>query len=226
MTFTATVSPVLATGDADRHGHLHRQRGRPPRCRSTRPAWRPSRPRAARPAPHGHRRLRRRRRLPRRAPARSTQTVNKTATTTVVVSDLNPSTVGDRGDLHRDGQPAARPPDGPVHRRRHRCGCHRSRWSRDRPPSRRAALAVGGHLVGATYGGDAAYLASTSPTLTQTVGPALRATTTVVTSNRNPAANLRPERDLHGHGPAGHRHRHPDRHRPVQHRRRQRRVAS
>ena len=41
------------------------------------------------------------------------------------------------------------------------------------------------------YSGDAAYLTSTSPTLTQTVlGSALRATTTVVTSNRNPSANI------------------------------------
>jgi hypothetical protein len=53
-----------------------------------------------------------------------------------------------------------------------------------------AGLATGAHLVGAAYGGDAANLPSASPTLTQSVGPALRATTTVVTSNRNPSANF------------------------------------
>ena len=78
-------------------------------------------------------------------------------------------------------------------------------------------------MVGASYGGDASYLGSTSATFTQTVGSALRATTTVVTSNRNPAANLGQNvtftatvRPVTGTGiPAGTR--------PVQHRRRQRR---
>jgi hypothetical protein len=50
-----------------------------------------------------------------------------------------------------------------------------------------SALATGAHLVSATYNGDATYNISLSPTMTQSVGPALRATNTVVTSSRNPS---------------------------------------
>jgi hypothetical protein len=44
--------------------------------------------------------------------------------------------------------------------------------------------------VSAAYSGDARFLTSTSATITQVVGPFLRPTTTVVTSNRVPTANL------------------------------------
>lgn len=47
-----------------------------------------------------------------------------------------------------------------------------------------SALTVGAHQVAATYSGNAAYLSSTSPTITQTVGASLRATTTTVTNDR------------------------------------------
>ena len=53
-----------------------------------------------------------------------------------------------------------------------------------------AALAVGGHLVGADYSGDAAYLPAPARISPRRVGPALRATTTVVTSNRNPSSTF------------------------------------
>ncbi|MGV8977832.1 MAG: Ig-like domain repeat protein [Cellulomonas sp.] len=51
-------------------------------------------------------------------------------------------------------------------------------------------LAVGGHVVYASYGGDGALLPSTSAPLTQSVGSPLRATTTLVTSNRVPSSTF------------------------------------
>ena len=91
-------------------------------------------------------------------------------------------------DLHRDGQPLHGHRNRRLHHRRHARPTRRS--SAGQATLSTSALAVGGHVVGASYGGDAAYLGSTSATFTQTVGPALRATTTVVTSNRVPAATL------------------------------------
>jgi len=52
-----------------------------------------------------------------------------------------------------------------------------------------SSLAAGTHPVTAVYGGDATYGSSTSAPITQTVS-LLRATSTVVTSNRIPSANL------------------------------------
>ncbi|MGE5827108.1 MAG: Ig-like domain repeat protein, partial [Micromonosporaceae bacterium] len=116
----------------------------------------------------------------------ATQTVDKTGTVTVVVSSANPSVAGDNVTFTATVSPASA--TGTV------------QFSIDgtvvgfvpvvagQAPYTTAALAVGAHLVSASYSGDAAYLPSTSPTLTQTVGPPLRPTTTVVTSNRNPAS--------------------------------------
>ncbi len=115
------------------------------------------------------------------------QTVDKTATTTVVVSNLNPSTVGQNVTFTATVSPSTA--TGTVD------------FSVDGTLTNVAlvggqatlttnTLAVGGHVIGASYGGDTSYLGSTSTTFTQTVGTALRATTTVVTSNRNPAANV------------------------------------
>ena len=116
------------------------------------------------------------------------QTVNKAATTIVVVSSLNPSTLGaavtftatvspltatGTVDFTIDGSLLANTP-----------------LVAGQATYTTSALAVGAHAVVATYGGAAAYLGSNTPTLTQTVGPVLRATATVVTSNRNPSANL------------------------------------
>ena len=94
MTFTATVSP--AAGNRDPTGTVtFTADGVATAGRSTRPAWRPSRPAALPAGTHtvtadygGDAAF---------LPARGSvdQTVNKTATTTVVVSELNPSIVGD-----------------------------------------------------------------------------------------------------------------------------------
>ncbi len=53
-----------------------------------------------------------------------------------------------------------------------------------------SSLGSGVHAITAQYLGDADFAGSTSSPLAQTVGPAPRPTTTVVTSNRNPTANL------------------------------------
>ena len=117
------------------------------------------------------------------------QTVDKNATTSVVVSNVNPSdfganvtftttvnssTVTGTVQFSIDGA-AAGAPVAPV---------------AGQATYATSGLAVGSHAVSATYGGDAAYLASTSPAITQTVGPARRPTTTVVTSNRVPSSNF------------------------------------
>jgi hypothetical protein len=118
----------------------------------------------------------------------ATQTVNKTATTTAVVSSLNPSIVGQdvafvatvspagaTGTIQFtvDGVAVANVP----------LIAGQARYSSN-------TLATGAHVIGASYDGNAAYLPSASPALTQSVGPVLRPTTTVVTSNRNPTATF------------------------------------
>jgi FtsP/CotA-like multicopper oxidase with cupredoxin domain len=117
----------------------------------------------------------------------TTQTVNKTATATVVVSSLNPSTVGNTVTFTATVSPSTATGtvlftvDG---------GTTSVPLSAGQASISTSGLGIGAHAVVATYSGDAAFLGSTSPTLTQTVGSALRATTTIVTSNRSPAANL------------------------------------
>lgn len=119
--------------------------------------------------------------------ASTTQTVTKTATTTVVVSSVNPSVSGGAVTFTTTVTPSTATGsvqftiDGvdvgaPVPLTVGSAGYSTS------------TLTVGAHLVSATYGGDLAYLTSTSPTLTQSVGQALRATSTVVTSNRTPVS--------------------------------------
>jgi hypothetical protein len=118
----------------------------------------------------------------------ATQTVNKTATTTAVVSSLNPSIVGQDVAFVATVSPAGATgtiqftvdgvavPNVPLI-------AGQARYSSN-------TLATGAHVIGASYDGNAAYLPSASPALTQSVGPVLRPTTTVVTSNRNPTANF------------------------------------
>jgi hypothetical protein len=117
----------------------------------------------------------------------ATQTVNKADTTTVVVSDLNPSVSGQNVTFTATVSPAAATGtvqftiDGTVTSVPVTAG---------QATLSTSALAVGGHVIGAGYTGDAAFNPSSSATFTQTVGPALRATNTVVTSNRVPAATF------------------------------------
>ncbi|WP_133980817.1 Ig-like domain repeat protein [Kribbella voronezhensis] len=121
--------------------------------------------------------------------ASTTQTVNKTATTTVVVSSINPSISGGPVTFTATVTPSTA--TGTVQFTIDGVGAGApvpliggsATYST-------SGLAVGAHLVSATYGGDPAYLASSSTPLTQSVGPALRATSTVVTSNRTPASTF------------------------------------
>jgi FtsP/CotA-like multicopper oxidase with cupredoxin domain len=117
-----------------------------------------------------------------------TQTVNKTATTTIVVSSLNPSVFGGSVSFTATVSPAAA--TGTVTFNVDGVAGVPVSLTAGQATFSTTSLAVGAHPVFASYSGDAAYLVSTSPTLTQTVGPVLRPTNTVVTSNRNPTANL------------------------------------
>jgi FtsP/CotA-like multicopper oxidase with cupredoxin domain len=117
----------------------------------------------------------------------TTQTVNKTASSTVVVSSLNPSTVGNTVTFTATVSPSTATGtmtfavDGALTTVPLVAG--QASYST-------SGLGTGAHAVDATYGGDAAFVTSSSPTLTQTVGATLRDTTVVVTGNRNPSANL------------------------------------
>ena len=118
--------------------------------------------------------------------ATTTQTVNKAASSTALVSDINPSIVGGNVTFNATVSPFATGTvqftiDGAS------AGAPVSLVAGQASLSI-STLTVGAHLVSATYSGDTAYLSSTSPTITQSVGPALRATSTVVTSSRTPAS--------------------------------------
>ena len=119
----------------------------------------------------------------------TTQTVNKAATATVVVSSLNPSTVGDLVTFTATVSPSTATGtvqftvDGAASGAPVLLATGQASYALPFP-------GTGAHSVIATYNGDAAFLASISPMLTQTVGSALRPTITVVTSNRSSSANL------------------------------------
>jgi Bacterial Ig-like domain (group 3) len=113
--------------------------------------------------------------------------VSKTATTTGLVSSRNPSSFGDNVTFTAtvsqasatgtvqftvDGTDVGAPVD----------------VVNGQASFSTSGLAVAFHAVTATYNGDAVFGGSVSPTLTQSVGPVLRATSTVVTSNRTPSA--------------------------------------
>jgi FtsP/CotA-like multicopper oxidase with cupredoxin domain len=117
------------------------------------------------------------------------QTVSKSATTSVVVSSVNPSVSSENVTFTTTVSPSTAtgtvqfsidgaPAGGPV------------ALVAGQATYATSVLSVGAHPISATYSGDPAYLASTSPTITQTVGPARRNATTVVTSNRVPSSNF------------------------------------
>jgi hypothetical protein len=118
----------------------------------------------------------------------ATQTVNKAGTATAVVSDLNPSTVGQTVTFTATVSPATA--TGTVQFTVDGAAVADVPLVAGQATYSTAGLATGAHAIAVTYGGDAAHLPSSSGTLTQTVGPVLRPTTTVVTSNRNPTATF------------------------------------
>ena len=116
-----------------------------------------------------------------------TQSVIQLATTTSLVSSLNPSVLGDSVTFTATVSPSTA--TGTV------------TFTVDavavtvpvvggQAVFATTSMAIGNHSVIAAYSGDARFLASSSPTVTQVVGPFLRPTTTIVTSNRVPTANL------------------------------------
>jgi Bacterial Ig-like domain (group 3) len=117
----------------------------------------------------------------------ATQTVNKTATTTVLISSLNPSNVGSTVTFTATVTPSTATGtvlftvDG---------GSTAVTLVGGHALFSTVFTATGAHLVDAAYSGDTAFLGSSSPQLTQTVGSLLQPTTTVVTSNRILSANL------------------------------------
>ena len=118
--------------------------------------------------------------------ASTTQTVDKTATTTAVVSSVNPSTVGGNVVFTMTVSPSTATGTVQLTIDGVAVGAPVPLVGGQADVAT-TALTVGTHAVVATYSGDVAYLGSTSPTLTQTVGSGLRATTTVVRSNRAPS---------------------------------------
>ncbi len=113
-----------------------------------------------------------------------TQTVNPAATTTVVTSNLNPSTYG--AAVIFMATVSAPTATGTVTFSDGATVLGTGSLSGGTATFSTAALAGGPHSITAAYGGSANFGASTSPSITQTVNPA--ATTTVVTSNSNPSA--------------------------------------
>jgi hypothetical protein len=116
------------------------------------------------------------------------QTVNKIATTTVVVSGLNPSVAGQNVTFTATVSPSTA--TGAVGFTVDGGSVGNAALVAGQATYSTSALAVGAHSIIVTYGGDQTYLGSTGPALTQTVGPLLRPTITVVTSNRTPSAAL------------------------------------
>jgi len=117
------------------------------------------------------------------------QTVNRAATTTVVVSDVNPSVFGQSVTFTATVSPSTA--GGTIDFSIDGASVGVVTLVTGQAKFTTSALTVGAHAVIATYSGDpAAFLGSTSSTLTQSVGPLLRPTTTVVTSNQTPTANL------------------------------------
>jgi len=117
-----------------------------------------------------------------------TQVVNQGASVTTLASSLNPSVLGDVVTFTASVSPASA--TGTV-----------SFWVdgvagtpvpvvAGTASFATAGLAVGGHVVFVSYSGDSALLPSSSAPLTQSVVSPLRATTTVVTSNRVPSSTF------------------------------------
>jgi hypothetical protein len=112
-----------------------------------------------------------------------TQNVSNAATTTVVTSNLNPSTFG--APVIFTATVSAPTATGTVTFRDGATDLGTGSLAGGTATFSTAALAGGPHSITAAYGGNANFGASTSAAIIQTVNPA--ATTTVVTSDLNPS---------------------------------------
>ncbi len=109
-----------------------------------------------------------------------------TTTTTTVLSETDPSTVGEAVTYTATVSPAAA--TGTVELKQNGvtiAGCAAQAVSSGVAKCTVAGFAAGGHWVTAVYSGDSTYAASTSPGLTQTVNKIT--TTTTVDSSLNPS---------------------------------------
>jgi hypothetical protein len=114
------------------------------------------------------------------------QVVKQAATTTSVVSSLNPSAVGQSVTLTATVKPATSgTPTGTVTFKDGSTTLGTGTLAGRKAAFTTSSLAKGSHAITASYGGDANFTASTSATLTQTVKPA---TSTTVASSVNPSA--------------------------------------
>ena len=188
VTFTATVTSALATAIAERNGHVHGQRRTHLSGTRRRRRGDLHHERASGRRFHNHGRLQRRCGLqaqhgladPDGQQGRHDHRRGQ---------QPQPVDPRRRRDLHRHGQPADGDRNGRFHNRRRHCSPTRRSWQ-DRRPTRPPPWRSAHTRSSPPTAGAAAYLGSNTPTLTQTVGPFLRATAIVVTSNRNPSANL------------------------------------
>lgn len=115
-----------------------------------------------------------------------TQTVNPAATTSAVVSSLNPSTYGQSVKFTATVTSGAGTPTGTVTFKDGTTTLGTGTLSGGTAAFTTAALAGGTHSITAVYGGSANFATSTSAVLKQTVNKA--ATTSKVTSSVNPSA--------------------------------------
>jgi hypothetical protein len=117
-----------------------------------------------------------------------TQTVNKSATTTVVTSSLNPSNEGQSVTFTATVSAGSiAPPDGElVTFKNSAATLGTAPLAGGSATFTTSSLTVGSHSITAKYAGDTAFLTSTSAVLTQVVGKF--ATTTTLLSSTNPSS--------------------------------------
>ena len=116
------------------------------------------------------------------------QTVNKAVSTTVVVSSLNPSTAGQSVIFTASVTavaPGAGSPTGTVTFKDGTTTLGTGTLSSGSATFTTSSLTAGSHSITASYGGDGNFNASTSSTLTQSVGST--GTTTTLLSSKNPS---------------------------------------
>ena len=114
------------------------------------------------------------------------QVVNQAASTTSVVSSVNPSAVGQAVTFTATVKPATSgTPTGTVTFNDSATVLGTGKLKAGKATFTTSALAVGSHSITASYGGDANFTASTSAPFTQTVKPV---PTTTVASSLNPSS--------------------------------------
>jgi len=116
------------------------------------------------------------------------QTVNKNATSTALVSSVNPSTYGQAVTFTATVTDSiGGTPTGTITFKSGSTTLGTSSLSGGTASVTTSTLGAGVRSISAIYSGDATYLGSTAPTLTQTVSKA--STTTAITSSPNPSTS-------------------------------------